>query len=69
LIESLDKVLFTDTETPYGENARELMQKFSTETFGKSVEDVYEDVLGNEHYSEQTGISEAKKINYLKMPF
>ncbi len=69
LIESLDKVLFTDTETPYGENARELMQKFSTETFGKSVEDVYEDVLGNERYSEQTGISEAKKINYLKMPF
>jgi 1,2-diacylglycerol 3-alpha-glucosyltransferase len=69
LIESLDKVLFTDTETPYGENARELMQKFSTETFGKSIVEVYQDVLGNELYSEQTGITEAKKINYLKMPF
>lgn len=69
LIESLDKVLFTDAETPYGENARELMQKFSTETFGKSIVEVYQDVLGNELYSEQTGITEAKKINYLKMPF
>lgn len=65
LMNGLNKVLFSDTETPYGENARELMQKFSTEAFGKSVEAVYVEVLEKRHSSEQTGEPENKKINYL----
>ncbi|SHO48861.1 glycosyltransferase family 4 protein [Anaerocolumna xylanovorans] len=65
LMSGLDKVLFADKITPYGENARKLMQKFSTEAFGKSVEAVYAEVLEERHSSEQTDYSENKKINYL----
>lgn len=65
LTSGLDKVLFMDKETPYGENARKLMQKYSTETFGKSVEAVYTEVLEKEHSSEEPDYSENKKINYL----
>lgn len=65
LTSGLDKVLFTDKETPYGENARKLMQKFSTEAFGKSVEAVYLEVLEKGHSLEQTDSLENKKINYL----
>ncbi len=65
VISGLDKVLFTDTDTPYGENARKLMQKFSTEAFGKSVEAVYIKVLESRVHSEQTDYQENKKINYL----
>ena len=65
VISGLDKVLFTDTDTPYGENARKLMQKFSTEAFGKSVEAVYMEVLDCKIHSEQTDSPENKKINYL----
>lgn len=65
LIDGLDKVLFIDKETPYGENARNLMQKFSTETFGESVEAVYSEVLQEGPYSGQMDFSENRKINYL----
>lgn len=65
LTEGLDKVLFMDKDTPYGENARGLMQKFSTDSFGRSVEAVYLEVLKKGPYSEQTDFTEKRKINYL----
>ncbi len=44
-LDSLNQVLYGNESIPYGSNSEAMMKPYSTEEFGKSVEDVYARVL------------------------
>lgn len=65
LIKGLDEILFRDVNTNYGENARSMVKKYSSEEFARKVEKVYEEVMERDAVSEQRAAYERKKISHL----
>lgn len=47
LMNGLDQVLFTKTEVAFGENSERMMKPYSTEEFGRNIEEVYRKVVAN----------------------
>lgn len=46
-LQGLDEVLYNHPEIPFGENSECMMKPYSTEEFGKRIEEVYEKVVAN----------------------
>ena len=65
LMEGLDAVFFNENNTPFGENARLKVRKYSSEEFARNVEGVYEEVMQRDAISEQRAAYERKKISHL----
>ncbi len=58
----LDQILFLDKQTSYGENAIQMVKKYSTQEFAYQVENVYQEVVSRENISCRRVTYDTKKI-------
>jgi 1,2-diacylglycerol 3-alpha-glucosyltransferase len=65
LMRGLDAIFFGNDGTAYGDNARIKMKKYSAEEFGRSVAQVYEEVINRVEITEQREAYESKRISNL----
>ncbi len=65
LMDGLDAVFFNESNTPFGDNARLKVKKYSSDEFARNVEGVYEEVMQRDTISEQRAAYERKKISHL----
>lgn len=62
LIKGLDLILYDNQNYPYGEHAKGMMDKYSTESFAKNIVTVYEDVMKRKFVEIKQIENESKKI-------